>query len=124
MNTILTIPQGDKLWLTANASTNQHWRFRHRTASAWRSAAADVARLDMVQPFRGPVRITGTVHKADKRIWDVDGAVATLKAAIDGLRDAGVLAGDDHRFVKAITSEWGEPDPDAPRLVLTIVEVA
>lgn len=94
-----------------------------QVTKAWREAAAWIARVDRVQPFHRPVHITGTIHRANRQVWDVDGAVVTIKAAIDGLRDAGVLAGDDHRYVRSVTSEWGEPDPDAPRLVLAISEV-
>lgn len=120
---IVTIPQAGLPWLSSNATTNRHWRHRQQVTKAWRKAAAWIARVDRVQPFHRPVHITGTIHRANRQVWDVDGAVVTIKAAIDGLRDAGVLAGDDHRYVRSVTSEWGEPDPDAPRLVLAISEV-
>ena len=120
--TTVTIPQPGP-WLSSNATTNRHWRHRQQLVKSWREAAAWRARAAKVAPFAGPVRITGTIHRADNRVWDVDGAVATIKAAIDGLRDVGVLAGDDHRFVRSVTSEWGKPDRDDPRLVLTIEEL-
>lgn len=107
-------------WVTANASTNRHWRHRHALTKAWRDAAHVYARHALLQPVTGPVHITGTIHRADRRIIDVDGAVPTLKACIDGLRDAGVLDGDDYRHVTAITSAWGAPDKTNPRLTITI----
>lgn len=110
-------------WLTSNASTNRHWRHRQRLASTWREAAAWRARQARIPSFAEPVAIVGTIHKADRRIYDVDGATATIKACVDGLRDAGVLTGDDYRYVRSVTSEWGEPDKVNPRLMLRI-EVA
>lgn len=46
------------------------------------------------QPVDGPVCVTLHWQPATKRRRDVDGPYPTLKAAIDGLRDAGVLAED------------------------------
>lgn len=119
MNNTLTIPAPDK-WLTANASTNRgHWH-RQRLAKTWRDATAAHARAAKIAPFITPVVITGTTIKATRHLYDVDGAVATLKACIDGLRDAGVLAGDDWRYVREVRSAWGEPDGQGARLELRI----
>lgn len=42
---------------------------------------------------------------------------------MNGLRDAGILAGDDWRYVREVRSVWGEPDGHGARVELRI-EVA
>lgn len=121
MTVTLTIPAPGK-WITSNASTNRGWRHRHELVKVWRTATGIHAKGAHIAPFVVPVRITGTIHRANRILWDTDGAMTTIKAAVDGLRDVGVLAGDDWRYVLATTSEWGEPDKANPRLVLTIEE--
>ena len=51
-----------------------------------------------------------------------DGIAPTVKACIDGLRDAGVIADDDTRHMTALTITHGGVDKTAPRLILTIEE--
>lgn len=107
-------------WVTANASTNRHWRHRQGLVKAWREAAALHARAAARTPVRSPFAVTATVYRADRRLWDVDGAVSTLKACIDGCRDAGLIQADDHRHMIALTVIAGAPDPTHPRVELTI----
>jgi Holliday junction resolvase RusA-like endonuclease len=70
----------------------------------------------------GLVRITATVHIADKRRREVSNLFPTFKACIDGFVDAGILADDSDAHVIG-------PDPrrgydKTPRIVFELTEVA
>ena len=95
------------------ATTNQrhHWTVRNRITQAWRSAAAWHARADRIRPVAGPVRIEATIRRADSRRFDLDGHAPTVKACIDGLRDAGVLIEDDMRHMPTLTLTAGPKTP-------------
>ena len=116
----LTIPAPCS-WVRSNQ--HGHWSVRHKLTRAWRQASAWQARAAGPPPFDGPVAIVATIHKTDRRRFDLDGHTPTVKAAIDGCRDAGLLAEDDTRFVPSLTLRAGEPRPTAC-LVLTITPAA
>ena len=120
---IVTITAPAK-WIRSNDHSNA-WRNRHNLTAAWRGASAWAAKGQHLPTFTGPVHVTATIHRDDKRIFDLDGCAPTVKAAIDGLRDAGCLADDDWRFIPELTIRKGEQWADAA-LVLRIepVEVA
>lgn len=102
--------------------TNQRHHFHQRAdlTRQWREAAAWQARKARLPSLGlGPVTVTATIHRSDKRSYDLDGAVPTVKACIDGLRDADVLWDDDCRVIPELTIRHGEPWADAA-LVLTI----
>lgn len=104
--------------------TNRRDHFHQRAilTRTWREAAAWEAKRQHLPVFEGPVRVTATFHRADKRQHDLDGLAPTAKAAIDGLRDAGVLAGDDTRYIPELVLRAGEQWADAA-LVLTITAI-
>jgi Holliday junction resolvase RusA-like endonuclease len=108
------------------SNDNTHWRNRHTLTAAWREAAAWQAKRQHLPKFgMGPVHITATIHREDKRRFDLDGAAPTVKACIDGLRTAGVLDEDDTRVIPQLTIRAGDQWADAA-IVLRIepVEVA
>lgn len=104
--------------------TNRRDHF-HQTAiltRTWRDAAHWAAKAQRVPAFGvGPVEVVATIHREDRRRFDLDGVVPTVKACIDGLRDAGVLDEDDSRVITSLTIRDGGPWADAA-LVLTIHE--
>ena len=122
---------GHLLTVTAPAAfirsnDHTHWRNRHKLTAAWRDAAAWAAKAQHLPVFgNGPVHVTATIHRADRRTFDLDGGAPTIKAAIDGLRDAGCLDEDSCHVIPRLTIQYGEPWADAA-LVLRIepVEVA
>lgn len=106
-------------------STNQRMHFHKRAdlTATWREAAAWEAKRQHLPAFGlGPVHVTATFHRADQRAFDLDGASPTVKACIDGLRDAGCLTEDDTRVIPRLTLAAGEPWADAA-LVLTIEKI-
>ena len=114
---ILTIP-APAGWIRSNDHT--HWRNRHSLTSQWRASAAWAANA-VSTPALPAATIVATIHRADNRRYDLDGVVPTVKACIDGLRDAGVLDEDDSRVITSLTIRDGGPWADAA-LVLTITE--
>ena len=107
-------------WVSSNR--RGHWAKTSREMRAWRDADHWACRALNPMPFyTTPVVITATVHRADRRIADPDNNLS-VKAAIDGLVDAGVLKGDDPRYVIETRRRAGEVRKPA-QLVLEI-EVA
>ena len=104
------------------SNDHTHWRNRHTLTASWRGAAAWAAKSQHLPKFgMGPVAIAATVHRSDARKFDLDGIAPTVKACIDGLRDAGVLAEDHWGVITELTIRRGEQWADAA-LVLTITE--
>ena len=79
---------------------------------------AELRVRDIAEPF-DPARVTLTLvwHKraADGyyRPMDPGNAVYSLKAALDGLVDAGLLVGDDYRHLEALTGRVERCDSPA-----------
>lgn len=92
-------------WLATN--DRDHWAVRNARTRAWRRAAAVYAAR--VEHIRGPVEIHAVIHKPTRRQYDLDGITPTIKACIDGLRDAGVIEADDHHALTRVTITAGEP---------------
>lgn len=81
-------------WVSMN--DRSHWHAKAKLTKRWRTASAWQARAAKVRPFTCPVRIRAVVHKATPNRYDAHNLAPTAKAVIDGLVDAGVLAGDDN----------------------------
>ena len=103
----LTIP-APAPWINANA--RDHWTKKGRLTRSWRSASAAWARCQKLRPVTQPVVIVATVVKTNSRRFDVENLAPTVKAAIDGLRDSGVLPEDDTRWVTEVRLRAGDPD--------------
>ena len=103
----LTIP-APAPWINANA--RDHWTKKGRLTRSWRSASAAWARYQKLRPVTQPVVIVATVVKTNSRRFDVENLAPTVKAAIDGLRDSGVLPEDDTRWVTEVRLRAGDPE--------------
>lgn len=105
--TAVDTPQPDGTpWLAINDRT--HFAVRAVRTRAWRSAAAANA-SQQARPIPGPVEIHAVIHKSTRVRYDLDGATATVKACIDGLRDASIIGADDHGTVVRLTVTDGGP---------------
>lgn len=90
-----------------NAERSGHWRTRHGATAAIRTTVQLVAsgrtrwgpKLD--RPDRFPIRIDAYPVQSGI-LGDAGNCYPTVKAAIDGLRDAEVLPDDDPRYVTTI----------------------
>lgn len=117
-------PVPDLINLNAERRLHHHARAQlvRRLRDAFRSLAADV------HPITGPIEVIGRFQWADRRRRDTSNWLPTLKAAVDGLEDAGVIPRDDDTFIRD-TRIGPEPEP-APglagycRITITLREVA
>jgi crossover junction endodeoxyribonuclease RusA len=115
----IALPAGLKL---PSLNDRGHWGQRYSRAEAIRKAAWAMA-LQAKVPLLGRVSIVAEYQPPDRRVRDPDNVAAAAKAAIDGLRVAGVLLNDDSRHVAEVTCTIGESCPKG-RLVLRLTEVA
>ena len=117
----ITIPARTP-WLTANATTNRHWRHRQTLVTAWRDTTTHLARQHRLRHVTSPYHVTATIWTGDARARDLDGLTATIKACIDGLRAANVLDDDNTRHMTRLTIAHGGIDRDHPRVEITVHE--
>lgn len=113
-------------WTTPPLTLNQrwpHWAPKARKTAEVRRAAATLARAHT--RYHGGEYDRAHVelwwHPKDRRTRDTDNPFPTLKACIDGLRDAEVLAADDceHVTSKVVIAAVDKTDP---RLELVVHE--
>ena len=103
-----------------NPNGRAHWAGKHRARADQRAAAFNYATCQYTGP--GPMwkRARLTLRwfaKQDNRIPDIDNAIASVKGAIDGLADAGVLLND--RGIEGV-DVWRVTDGANPRIVLEV----
>lgn len=91
--------------LNANDRPN-HYK-RARIVKNLREIACQLARIRRI-PHLERVEITGFVHPPDKRDRDAHNWYPTLKATIDGIRDAGVITNDTSEFLLRTDMQMGE----------------
>ena len=114
---LIFIPQADD-WLSSNHRYG-HWAVRHRRAHAWRQAACWIVRAARVPTYEA-IHVEARVHKKTARRYDPHNLMPTLKACIDGLVDAGVIADDDHTRLTGPDVRPGKVSPTAPGITLII----
>lgn len=88
-------------WL-ANKDRTMHWSRKAELVAEWRQAFMVLAREARV-PHLELARIEVTHYRTAGRWPDVGACAPALKAALDGVVDAGVLDDDDPVHVVAIT---------------------
>lgn len=102
-----------------NSNHRKHHMVDARLTKAWREAGASWARAAGLPRIEEPVHITATIHMTTARKYDPNNYWPTVKAACDGLQDAGVLIDDDSEHVIGPDMRRGEKrTPSA--LTLTI----
>ena len=87
---IITIP-APPAQLSPNARC--HWRVKAEAVKSFRQAAMLAGRGHSSEPLR-TASVQATFFVGVRRRRDGDNALASLKAAFDGLRDAGVIEDD------------------------------
>jgi crossover junction endodeoxyribonuclease RusA len=85
--------------LTMNAAKSTHFRTWAKLTAAWRDAMCERAQLLEIPATTSRVGIECVPHQAGGNLADPGAHMPCLKACIDGLRDAGVLADDTGEFV-------------------------
>jgi hypothetical protein len=79
--------------LTTNAERRVHHMERARIVKEWRAATCVLAKATKLPFFRGVV-MSASIQQEKGRIADAGGHFPIVKAAIDGLVDAGCLLDD------------------------------
>lgn len=86
-------------WLTENQKRRQPWYAYRAVIGRWRLwGFKHGQRLGLDKPLPR-ARVVAELRFVDRRVRDPSNWSSTAKAVIDGLVDAGVFPGDDHRYV-------------------------
>lgn len=117
---VLTIPAPDA-WM--NANDRHHWAKKAKLTRKWREAAAWAARRADLPRFENRVHVTVFIHKTHGRSYDASNWAPTGKAAVDGLRDAGVLIDDSNRYVIGPDMRAGARATEGAYMRLLIEEI-
>ena len=112
-------PPVERPWLATNR--RDHHYARAKLVKLWRGRAFAEARATYARPLTSPVAVHVVMHWPDHRRRDLDGGAPTAKACLDGIQDAGLIAGDDHRHVTRLTFT-ADPGSDEPGVTITITE--
>ena len=103
---------GERPW-TTNAERKWHHMQRAAKVKDTREAFGWMAKAHQIPPL-GAIAVHATpLARANRWKQDVGACFPAVKAAIDGLVDAGVLPDDDPTFVRSLTfhpTEIGELD--------------
>lgn len=103
-------------WWTSN--DRPHWQVRRRRTEAVRTRARLAART---LPPMGRIALDVAVSTPTARRFDPHNIAGTvLKAAIDGLVDAGVIPDDDAAHLTAVTIRRGTPTGERGTYQLTL----
>lgn len=90
-----------------NSNHRTHWAVKAGKARAMREAAR--AACADLEPITGPVALTVTFGFPDRRPRDLDNY--SIKAAIDGAVDAGILTDDRSTVLRSVTRQVGPRSP-------------
>lgn len=99
MNIILT--HADRPVTTNAERSGNRWQ-RAATTKQWRQAFAWIARRERVPRMKW-INVTAQPHQKRGRLQDTAACNPSVKAAIDGLVDAGIVPDDTGEYVRQIT---------------------
>jgi crossover junction endodeoxyribonuclease RusA len=104
-------------------SLNQrlHWAVKAKLVKEVRTATAQLAKQAKIPPLEA-VEITLIYTPKTARKRDTDNLFATLKPAVDGLVDAGVIADDNTEIVTKLSVLIAPVSKTAPKIVLFLHE--
>lgn len=106
-----------------NSNQRLHWATKARRTRIIREAAAWATRSLRERPMER-VEITAVIHPKTARRFDPHNCQPTVKAAIDGVVDAGLLEDDDATRLVSVAFRAGEKDPAGTRIDLIVTEVS
>lgn len=114
---IVELPVGMQL---INANDRDHWRKSAGKTATIRSVARGQAKGI---PRLSKVKIRAVYYAPDNRRRDVSNLFPSVKAAVDGIVDAGVIKDDNDKFVIALEIVRGEFNIRKGQLIIEIIEV-
>jgi crossover junction endodeoxyribonuclease RusA len=103
-------------WVYGRANRAQ----RNEMNKEWRGAFCLLAKEQKI-PRLERVKILAWPMLRDRRVQDVGACYPAVKAAIDGLEDAGVIPEDDPRYLTVVA--MGAPVQEAPYDALRVMVV-
>ena len=103
-----------------NPNVREHWSVTAAKTRTWRKATAVHARAAGIPPLAG-AHILAEFCFGDSRRRDLDNL--SLKACIDGIVDAGVIADDDYRHLIGPDRRLGPKVKGLARIRITITEL-
>jgi hypothetical protein len=105
-----------------NLNQRHHWAEKARLTRAWRNAAKLFAeRADLPKGLER-VHITAHIIKTTSRQYDVHNLLPTLKAAVDGLVDYGLIPDDSNEYL--VGPDLRQGGKGTPGIIITITELA
>lgn len=105
-----------KPWTFNSERAGNRWD-RARKTKEWRQAFCLMARSKQIPALTSCI-VTATPYQKSGRLQDVAACVPAVKAAIDGLTDAGVFLDDSPEHVVAVVFRQPERGEPALRLEL------
>lgn len=96
-------------WNMNQERSQKHWTQRAKRTKEWREAFYVLAKQARI-PHLDRIRVVAVQHRKNRRKIDVGACFPAVKAAIDGITDAGVLDDDDSRHLIELT--FAEPVVD------------
>lgn len=103
-------------WTTNGERAGNRWE-RAALVKEWRTAFHLLARSEQIPPMEW-ITVTVEPHQKGGRLQDVGACNPAVKAAIDGIVDAGVLPDDSPQYVRSLL--FLQPKNDKNSLVLYI----
>lgn len=103
-----------------NANDRHHWTKRSNLTATIRSVARGQAKGI---PKLNRVKIRAVYKAPDNRRRDVSNLFPSVKAAVDGLVDAGVLKDDNDRYVKSLEMVRSEENVRGGQLIIEIIDL-
>ena len=114
--TIFALEFNQRPWTTNAERAGNRWE-RAKLTKEWRLGFQLLAKSEKIPPMAW-ITVTVEPHQKGGRLQDVGACSPAVKAAIDGLVDAGVLPDDSPEFVKSLV--FLPPRKDKNSLVLYI----
>lgn len=102
---------------TTNKERSQNRHRRAEMTKMWRDAFHFLAKAQRIPSMKW-ITVTAYPHQKAGRMQDVGGCMPAVKAAVDGLVDAGVLPDDSSEYVRSLI--FLPPKKGKDSLVLTI----
>lgn len=109
---ILTLAISRDVLMTSNLRL--HWAEKARRTRAIRDMAWVLCKHEHRNTRLEMADLLVTTRWPDHRVRDADNAAPMVKAAVDGVVQAGLLADDNHKILRRTTYEIGEPIKDLP----------
>jgi crossover junction endodeoxyribonuclease RusA len=103
-----------------NANDRDHWRKSAGKTATIRSVARGQAKGI---PRLGKVKVRCVYYAPDNRRRDTTNLFPSIKAAMDGIVDAGVLKDDSDKYIVSYEIARGEFNVRRGQLVIEIIEV-